>query len=78
MGFVYKAMLQQFQFADIFVQIFPRQTETFAVDACGSEEAVGLIEEDRVINWNGKLNVTGMTGAIGLVEVACGAPVYNS
>lgn len=66
-------MLYQLQLADIFVKFFLGQSKPLAVDACCSEEAVRLIEEDWMVDRNRQLNMARVARAIDLVEVTCRA-----
>lgn len=46
-----------------------------AVDALGAYQAKNLVHEGRVVNWDGKVDVTSMTGAGLLAKIACGTAV---
>lgn len=67
-------MLKQLQLAHILVKIFLRKSEAFAVDAGGLQESISLVHEDRVIDWDRKLDMASMAWAGSLVEVTCCTP----
>ena len=59
------------------MKIFGWKTETFAVDAGRSEEAVNHIHEDGVIDRNRKLDVAWMARTSCLVQVTCCTPIFT-
>jgi hypothetical protein len=64
---VNQANLQQAEHADVLVDFVARHPESVAVDTLGSEQAVGLVHEDRVIDWHGEFDMTRVARALGLV-----------
>lgn len=48
-----------------------------AIGTLRSEQAVGLVHEDRVVDGHGKFYMTSVAGALRLVEVACRASMHH-
>ena len=59
------------------MDLVARQSESVAPGALGSEQAVGLVHEDRVIDGHGEVDVARMPRALGLVQVACAASAQD-
>ncbi len=77
MGLLKKAMLEQAEFASVLVKLFRRESESFAIQAGGSEEKIRLVHKHGVVHRNRQLDVTSMTRARYLVEIAGCASDYS-
>lgn len=77
MRLVNESNLQQAEHAGVLVDLMPGKSESVAVNTLSSEETVGLVHEDRVVDGYRKFDVARMPWALGLVQVACKAPTHD-
>ena len=69
-----ESMLQELELAEISVEFARPETKAVAIYACSSEETQYLVYENRMVYWDGQVDVAGVTWTECLSKIACCAP----